>query len=592
LLGVQHEEKLMILNSLKKLNHQAVYLSIIVLGAFFSRLSTIFQPLVERHDFRQTQTAYQTLTMATGEGSLLRPKLPIFGSPWEVIFEFPLFQWIASYLFRWFGLGLDTANRLTSLLFFVLCCVALFYLAKLLISTHLAFASVILFGFSPLAIQWSRASLIEYCALFFAIVFSFLLLKMWESQKIHLLVLASVMGSLGGLVKVTTLVPHIIFVGIYILLKTRSLKELLENRRRLIFLSLPMLSSIIVARLWTMWSDHSKELNPATKWLTEKNLFEWNYGTVQQRKISANWSVILDRIDQLIIGRFSVVAILIVAILIPKSRVRLIALLAGIIVTISIFFNLYIVHDYYLVAISSLLVLAVGVTVDSILVNNGSLLYRSSAFLAIILIVLISLITQRSYWTLAYKNLPTPVSELKERSDPNQYAFTSYGGWNPVLLYYAERRGMMLDTRAASIESLRMLPDLDKYDFYYGAPDRPEIMQLRGWYLPLATQTTRIDDNLNAFAQWGLAVGNATNSNLSNTNQQVITCNGQETFSISDVPAGRTVSTETSGTNSLQFANGMQVIPVGTQIRVLGKINNIEHKSIACVGDGSVSFKW
>lgn len=577
---------------LRKLNHEASYLFLIVVAALVSRISTISQPLIERHDFRQTQTAYQTFTLATGEGSLLRPKLPIFGSPWEVIFEFPLFQWIASYLYRWFDLELDSANRLTSLLFFLGCCVAFFYLAKMLMNVHLAFASVILFGFSPLAIQWSRASLIEYCALFFGILFSLLMLKSWTVQKLHLLVLTSVVGVLGGLVKVTTLVPHIIFVGIYVLLTTSSMKDFFQNRRRLIFFCLPILLSLFFARLWTMWSDHSKNLNPATKWLTEKNLFEWNYGTLEQRKVSANWSVILDRIDQLIIGRFSVVAILVIAILISKSRARLIALLAGAIGTVSVFFNLYIVHDYYLVAISSLLVLAVGVAVDSVLVSHDSSKNKTYSFFVIVLILSVSLISQRPYWKLAYLDIPAPVSELRERSEKNQYAFTSYGGWNPMLLYYAQRRGMMLEARAASVEQLKKLPDLNQYDFYYGAPDRPEVIQIRGWYLPLATQTTRIDDSLDAFSQWGLAIGNIPLSNVAYSNQQVITCNGQETFALTGVPAGSTVATESSGTNSLQFPIGLQVIPVGTQIKVLGKINNVEHKLIACTGDGNVEFKW
>ena len=59
-------------------------------------LPTFDQPLVERHNFRQTQTAF-TARIYHEEGiDLFDPKLPVLGPPWEVPFEFPLFQAAAS----------------------------------------------------------------------------------------------------------------------------------------------------------------------------------------------------------------------------------------------------------------------------------------------------------------------------------------------------------------------------------------------------------------------------------------------------------------------------------------------------------------
>ena len=125
------------------------------------QIPTLNQALIEMHGFRQTQTAYQSLTLSRGFGSLLHPKLPIFGSPWEVPFEFPLFQYSAAILIKDFGLGADAANRLASLIWFTLCLIPLWCLARRLLGSLASSGVVIFFLFNPFSLQWSRASLIE-----------------------------------------------------------------------------------------------------------------------------------------------------------------------------------------------------------------------------------------------------------------------------------------------------------------------------------------------------------------------------------------------------------------------------------------------
>ena len=63
----------------------AVYVALVI-------APTLGRPLLERHSFRQTQTALTARIFHEQGIDLLHPKLPVLGAPFEVPFEFPLFQ--------------------------------------------------------------------------------------------------------------------------------------------------------------------------------------------------------------------------------------------------------------------------------------------------------------------------------------------------------------------------------------------------------------------------------------------------------------------------------------------------------------------
>ena len=78
---------------------------------------TLDRPLLEKHAFRQTQTAYTARIFHEQGIDLLHPKVPVLGEPLEVPFEFPLFQALAALVLReriapvqWVGLGLALAS--------------------------------------------------------------------------------------------------------------------------------------------------------------------------------------------------------------------------------------------------------------------------------------------------------------------------------------------------------------------------------------------------------------------------------------------------------------------------------------------------
>ena len=166
------------------------------------------------HAFRQTQTAWTAREFHEGGFDLLHPKLPVFGEPFEVPFEFPLFQALAALPME-LGLAEDTSLRLTSLLCFVLTALLLWGLVRYIAGPVGGVAALVAFVFTPLALLWSRTSMIEYLATAGAVGFAFALVLWRDRRRPVFLALALAAGLVGMLVKPTTAVFWILPALLY-----------------------------------------------------------------------------------------------------------------------------------------------------------------------------------------------------------------------------------------------------------------------------------------------------------------------------------------------------------------------------------------
>lgn len=568
-------------------------LALFTFAILITRWNTLTQPLVERHDFRQTQTAFTTLTMANNAGGLFSSKLPIFGAPWELPFEFPLFQFFASIVYELFGTDIDFANRITSLVFFCLCLWPIYAIALRFFSRIGAAVSCAFFAFSPLAIQWSRASLIEYCVLFFGLVFVLYSLKYWEKPTILSFTLASIFGGIAGVVKVTTLLPMVVFLLFAILTKKEFLTQLRSSRVKVLGIFLCLLISLSLAQAWALFSDQIRYNNPATRWLTQSELENWTYGTLDQRKVISNWQVIYDRVDSLIVPNHFLVILLVLSVAFAKSRRIALSSIAPVLVTVSIFFNLYLVHDYYLIAISVFFAFVLGSVTDSLTDFLKTHRFRTVKIsLAILMILGYSLHSSRGYWESAYVQYSRSESELALLSRPDQQAFVSWDGWNPLILYYANRKGMMLDYRSTTINYLRNLKDLEFYDFYAGNPDRPDVMQIRGLYSPVGRYTTRIDDEIKDFENYGIVFSRDLLVSTTRTTR-TIPCDGATVLNLREFPIGTVLQTSPLGTaKEFSVSFNRQTVPIGSSIKILSVLPRENTGKLVCGGGGFVRFRW
>ena len=567
---------------------------VISLVVFVTRWSTLMQPLVERHDFRQTQTAFTTLTMADGQGGLFSSKLPLFGAPWELPLEFPLFQYIASIAYKVFNLNIDFANRVTALSFFCLCLFPLQTIALRYMSRLGAFLACLLFAFSPFAIQWSRASLIEYCVVFFGLLFVSFSLEYWERPSWSTGVVAALCGATAGLIKVTTLLPMIIFLVILILNKRELFSELSRNLRKILGAAAILLSVLITTQMWVKFSDHIRASNPATVWLTQSRLNQWNFGTLQQRQEILNWKVLYERIDQLISPPSTILIFILIGVIARRSRRLVLASLISTLLTMAVFFNLYIVHDYYLIAISFTVALIVAGTIDAIWSTIKTKRVQVIGWVLIpILTIGYTVVDGKSYWASAYNKYPRLDSELAQLSQPHQQAFVSWGGWNSLILYYANRKGMMLTPEAISLAYLKSLPDLNKYDFYAGNTDWPDVMKIRGLYSPAGQFVTRIDNNINDLRALGVVFGNIpTPPNQIFVNAKVMQCNGTDALNLREIPMGTYIKITNSDSQHFSVSQNLQSVPVGTSIQIVNEIPKNNSGMLVCGGDDAILLEW
>jgi hypothetical protein len=101
---------------------------------------------------------------------------PVFGPPWRVPMEFPSFQ-LAAFIPARLGMEIDSACRLTNIVFFYISALLLFLLCRTVVpGSRIADLSVIIFCWAPFTIYWSSQCLIDFAAVAFALGYTISLL--------------------------------------------------------------------------------------------------------------------------------------------------------------------------------------------------------------------------------------------------------------------------------------------------------------------------------------------------------------------------------------------------------------------------------
>ena len=111
--------------------------------------------------------------------------------------------------------------RVTALACFLATALLLFGFVRRFADTLAAFVALGVFLFSPFALLWSRASLIEYLATAAAVGYVWAALEWRERGHASLAVVAVLVGSLAFLVKITTAVVYLIPLLTYVATRDR-----------------------------------------------------------------------------------------------------------------------------------------------------------------------------------------------------------------------------------------------------------------------------------------------------------------------------------------------------------------------------------
>ena len=250
------------------------FVSTLVLANFLFRIHLFDHPI---SDFRETQTAFGVRSILRNGMSIFRADVPVFGPPWKLPFEFPVFQYCAAVVEQIFGFGEVKSSLITATIFFLASGVALFVLVRIVSESATARIALILYLFSAYGLHFGTRVSIEFTAVFFLLLAMISILKFFEVGQYRYLFFLFISGSLGSLVKITTAVPWIM-VGISLVILTSKKSFWVK-----IFCFCVSSTSIFIGLLWSQYADSVKEQNPHTRFLKSENLHGFIFGSIRQR---------------------------------------------------------------------------------------------------------------------------------------------------------------------------------------------------------------------------------------------------------------------------------------------------------------------
>ncbi len=399
--------------------------------------------LLGRFQFRQVQTAIAAAFFPIGTFPL-NYELPLFGPPWSVPLEFPLYQASAAWFSHVTGLALDSSGRLVSWLYFQLSLPAMYLLlGSLGLRRPLRWLVLALVVTSPIYLFYSRAFLIESAALCGALWFLAAFARWISGGGLGWLLVASIGGACGAATKVTTIV--VFGVGALLYVGARWRAEPQAPVRLLTRAAAAFALPVGFGLWWLVYSKNIRGLNPDTG-LLETAFGYWSFGDIPQRLSFDYWRTTM---ETWINGVTAEGALLFAAFLFtraaPSLRRLSVALFSVFLSGQLIFSNLYKVHDYYFYANGVFLLFAIGLLVADFFAEPKTPRAVRWAFLVLILVLQLASFA-RLYLPSQRTNVAPPelASILEDLTRPGDMIIVSGADWDAALPYYSHRRALML----------------------------------------------------------------------------------------------------------------------------------------------------
>lgn len=419
---------------------------------FIARIYRFDHPISLGWQFRYTQTAFTIKSLRSNGINPFTAELPIFGPPWKVPMEFPLYQMFAAIVANTFGFTTDYAGRVTATLFFLATSVVVFFLGKILFSSEVAFVALQLFLWSAFGFDWGTAVLIDFTAVFFLASGLFFLLKFIEHSRLIWIALYTVSITLGALAKVTTAFSWLL-LGVPLTLWLCA-----ASWRQIRFIGLTSIAAVVPTILWTQWSDQIKADNPYAEFLTSGNLVGFNFGTLRQRLDLELWSDLFERFTGAVVGYplFAVILTMTAFALSPHTR-KLLILMAICASAPIIFFNLY-GHDYYAVAIypAFVIVIASGLVEVILFSKKKSKIITRYLLISLGTISVVGLswilpLSRERIETSIYSPPTVTYEEIRDATKESDYLIVVGDDYSSAILYFSNRRGLMLRPGSPSV---------------------------------------------------------------------------------------------------------------------------------------------
>lgn len=428
---------------------------IFLVGAVFHGANLFKRPNTD-HLFRETQTAWVTREFTLGQINVASYPLHVFGHDTQIPMEVPIFQALTAAISKFAGWNPEIVGKIISFVFLVSAALIMIKAFQELLSTTGKYILVCVVLFSPFSAQWSTAFLVESTALLAGAIFVFVSRKHGETGLARHFTAGCFSLVVLVLVKVTS-APGMVLLAAIAMYLANSAKE---NRGRqthkfsLAYLAGSSLIAIGAMAFWTHYSDRVKEGSSLGSNLTSRALFNWNFGTLEQRYNVEVYQTIFSRIDNQILGipGTLVIALALAIALFAKNKkllVVLLGLIGSTLINPFLFLNLYFVHSYYLLGI--VLELALLLSLAWSVVEHELRKMKVSELGSAVVFVLVLIgyfstnkISMQEYQKMFRTDNPPAVSALvRDSSTPDDLVATLGCDWDPAILYFAHRDGLM-----------------------------------------------------------------------------------------------------------------------------------------------------
>ncbi|MBN1438028.1 MAG: hypothetical protein JW929_01355 [Anaerolineales bacterium] len=329
--------------------------------------------------WRSSHTLLSSLWFQKEGIDLFHYQTPVFGPPWQVPLEFPLYQALCTVFANLTGIDLTLSARLVSLMVFYATALFLVLLCqKFLESKSLILIILTVYLWLPFNIRYSTEILPDYFSVLLAMSYLYWIHEWLAAPRsLPRFSLAAISGILGAMVKITTM-PIVAIPAVLMaldglrqwgmapkdFLSPRTLAGMLKRHAGpLVLLAGIALLPLAAEILWVRLEDAVKQANPYTVWLTSANSSDWWYGTWSQKLSYTEWTGKFTNLrNYFLFGPvilFPVLGVACLRRLPPKSRCVFGSALAGTLLTVFIFFNLYF-HEYYYIAVAAFLSILIG----------------------------------------------------------------------------------------------------------------------------------------------------------------------------------------------------------------------------------------
>lgn len=398
-------------------------------------------------EFRQAQTAISAYFIKRENNFSLAYPTPVLGKPWSIPMEFPLYQWTVVVVGKLTGLGITKSGRAVSIACFYLSLPALFLLlARWRVAPSRRWLVLAVVLTCPLYIFYARSFLMETMALMFALWFWVAYERAVAGRNYLWLALAIGAGTGAGLVKVTTLILYTLPLIIWSLRRLWVARTDGSWRMDLKWMIGVGLVPMLATWWWLRFADATKALNPMADFLNSENLRDFTLGTNETRLSLKMWAMKARIVGERLTWLPAIIGSALLAVLLRGARWREILLCTGLFGSVLLLFPvLYAMHDYYYVANTVLLLVAMGLVLVAFV---ESVWPRWMVSLAISAVISGQVYEYLGYY---YAGQTAQALEgdrltqaLRALTRPDEYLIITGQDWNSMIPYYSQRRALML----------------------------------------------------------------------------------------------------------------------------------------------------